>query len=214
MTEVSIPHDDFSRDIIARGTSANRFADEEIAKRHGREYVATGTDRIVIVDPTDPTRVLALERDPEQLSPKAAEELLNLHGIYATLFPHNFPEVYEAQGTTLGEEGVSGTSRQRIQKSRIPLPRRLAVRYPFLRVEAICSEVGIPLDIDRQHSKNFMTGRDRGEYYVDTLYPLSRQQLEKLHAIAPGYMEQQGFSAADREKVAKCLTNLNEITSY
>ncbi|HSA83318.1 MAG TPA: hypothetical protein VLF20_00345 [Patescibacteria group bacterium] len=188
-----------STEIIVSSETKNRI------RKDGMEYLGDGAGRLVIADPRRPDKALAFSKSYMPFTSDQAKRVYYFYSILNTVFPHNFPHVYSATGAESAETVpfFRGTVRERIVAKRTyPLLRRFQIRYPFSQVERICKKLDIPLYTDR-HSKNFIVGKDGGEYYVDMTSP---PQADRLNALV-AYMGDK-FSQTDVQKVQRQINRL------
>src|SRR6185437_612535 len=147
-----------------------QIREKAVLRKEGKKWIGSGNEKVAFVDPRSPDRVIAIDRPDHEISAKEAEEIYYCHNIFATVFPHNFPKIYDAYGIESPEDkNHSGTLRERIQKKwTIPLRNRMQSTHPFSEVTRICEDLDVPLLYDSA-KENFMNGTNGGQYYTDLL---------------------------------------------
>lgn len=181
---------------------------ESLGYSTNEKLIGAGQECVVVVDNGVPDVVVAFTyKDMDIIK---AKTIYHLHGIFSTLFPYNFPRFYASFG---GE--YSRTVRQRItaqKKSGTPYASPI-IQFPFSKVENTAVwQLGLPYSsfIDAAPF-NFIVGADGGEYYLDTIDTAVIKYL--VHQKITDYMDQNGFSQEDKEKVRHGfmrLANLKE----
>lgn len=159
-------------------TDAGEFPNPETAhftSQHDPRRIGDGRESVVIDIGQYPPKVVAFSRFG--LSPEQAKATFYLQNIFVSLFPHNFPHFYAVFGNPDGNQGLTGSIRKKIEpheqsplllKQLLKLPTPHQINYPFYRVLNISEKYRLPVSFDLAYC-NFITGRDGGEYYVDTI---------------------------------------------
>lgn len=175
----------------------------EVVERAGFEFVGSGRESVVIINPEDDNEVVSIGlRD--QSTNQIRKKLLT-QGIMSKLFPHNFPEIRVQNEDRLDDELYNPNI---VYKSRI-LSDGKEPTYKFSQVKDDIRELGLPVYFDEQDGINFINGTDRGEYYIDNIstWPDVPWRPELIRQ----YMEDNEYTQADINFVKLNIDKLLEL---
>ncbi len=183
------------------------FGRTRVPKKYGLQYVDDGAARIV-VSPSKQSKVVFASDFITETTWNRVQGLYYAHRILHTLFPNNFPIIHTSFNSK--KYNISGTVRQKIR----PQFFHKKAKYPFEAVEEITTALGLPISFDHASWRNFMVGRNGGEYYLDTvcLYHNSstyRWDMRKIIA----WMHQNEYSQSDCRIVEKSIKRLHIMNS-
>lgn len=176
---------------------------EESGYTFGENLVGAGVECVVVTSKQTPDIVVAFSY--KDMDPLEARKTYDVHRIFSTLFPYNFPHFYACFN---GE--YARTVRQRIY----PANRdEVQVKYPFSRVE---SEAVFNWGMSLTHFDgarfNYAVAANGGQYYLDTValtYGVTRQLAsEKVKDKIFYFMTDRSYSDYDIAVVQSSIARL------
>lgn len=190
---------------------------EEIVKKEDLQFIARGGECVVIAPrdhskPDLPLRDdIVIATDFEDIENNLeSKKIFYAHRIMSTLFPHNFPRFFTSYGSSAKAE-KSGTIRQRIYEMQGEIKDE-DIKYPLDVVDEATTEMGeLPIKIDPWSSKNFIVGKDGGEYYVDKIRLDDKPVWHTDKILA--YMEKNKYDPIDQRIVIRSIARLQELTN-
>jgi hypothetical protein len=190
----------------------------EAFEKNRAEILGEGEECLVVALPDHPDKAIAysFHNSYEDFDAKRAKVTFYAHKIMKILFPHNFPNIY----ATIAEDKNKnkGTIRERIHHGPYG---RMPIKNSFRDVAGFCTNVlRVPASLYFDTNEdNFVLGDDGGEYYLDLITTTDlgsgavADVFSSKEAKIIEYMDSQGFSKDDIDKVSRYIGRMNSLNT-